>query len=55
MFRPLRAILRRIQYIISILKHLRESYRYHNGYVVHKFVSYCIQGKSYYKGLLTNI
>jgi hypothetical protein len=28
-----------------ILKHLREIHRYHNGSVVHKFVSYYIEGK----------
>jgi hypothetical protein len=30
---------------ILFLKHLRESHRYHNGSVVHKFVSYYIEGK----------
>jgi hypothetical protein len=30
---------------ITILKHLRESHRYPNGSVVHKFVSYYIEGK----------
>jgi hypothetical protein len=27
------------------LKHLRENHRYHNASVVHKFVSYYIEGK----------
>jgi hypothetical protein len=30
---------------INYLKHLRESHRYHNGSIVHKFVSYYIEGK----------
>jgi hypothetical protein len=33
--------------LFLFLKHLRESHRYHNGSVVHKFVSYYIEGKSY--------
>jgi hypothetical protein len=30
---------------ITILKHLQESHRYHNGSVVHKSFSYYIEGK----------
>jgi hypothetical protein len=35
MFRPLWAILRRIQYITFVFKHLRKSYRYPNGSVIY--------------------
>jgi hypothetical protein len=45
MFRRLRAILKRIQYIFLLFKHLRESHLYHNVSVVNKFVSYYIEGK----------
>jgi hypothetical protein len=31
--------------LFLFLNHVRESHRYHNGSVVHKFVSYYIEGK----------